>query len=122
MLEPVGPDRPLTEADRRAGVVWDRQVHFGVHDDGPVLRVEANGDVFHLETTQEDLSAELIGLIYRQRWQIELFFKWRKMNLNCRHWLAESREGVESQNAISHLRSRFGSKNDPSTYPAEHYC
>ena len=100
VLEPVGPDRPLTEADRRAGVIWDRQVRFGVHGDGPVLRVvrvEANGDVFHLVTTREDLSAELIGLIYRQRWQIELFFKWIKMILNCRHWLAESPEGVEIQ-------------------------
>ena len=26
VFEPVGPERPLTEPDRRAGVVWDRQV------------------------------------------------------------------------------------------------
>ena len=100
ILEPVGPERPLTEADRRAGVVWDRLVRFGVHGDGPVfrvVRVEANGDVFHLVTTREDLSAELIGLIYRQRWQIELFFKWIKTILNCRHWLAESPAGVQIQ-------------------------
>jgi hypothetical protein len=100
VFEPVGPERPLTEADRRAGVVWDRQVRLGVHGDGPVLRVvrvEANGDVFHLVTTREDLSAALIGLIYRQRWQIELFFKWIKTILNCRHWLAESPAGVRTQ-------------------------
>jgi len=100
VLEPVGPDRALSEADRRAGVVWDRQVRFGVQGDGPVLRVvrvEANGDVFHLVTTREDLPAELIGLIYRQRWQIELFFKWIKTILNCRHWLAESPAGVQIQ-------------------------
>jgi hypothetical protein len=100
ILEPVGPDRPLSQADRRAGVVWDRLVRFGVHGDGPVFRVvrlEANGDVFHLVTTREDLSAELIGLIYRQRWQIELFFKWIKTILNCRHWLAESPAGVQIQ-------------------------
>jgi hypothetical protein len=100
VLEALGPDRPLTQEDRRAGVVWDRQVRFGVHGEGPVLRVvrvEANGEVFHLVTTREDLSAEMIGLIYRQRWQIELYFKWIKMILNCRHWLAESPEGVEIQ-------------------------
>ncbi len=100
VLTPVGPDRPLREEDRRAGVVWDRLVRFGVHGDGPVfrvVRVEANGDIFHLVTTREDLSAEMIGLIYRQRWQIELYFKWIKMILNCRHWLAESPEGVEIQ-------------------------
>jgi hypothetical protein len=100
VLEPVAPERPLTEQDRRAGVVWDRKVRFGAHGDGPVLRVvrvEANGDVFQLVPTREDLPAELIGLIYRQRWQIELFFKWIKMILNCRHWLAESPQGVEIQ-------------------------
>ena len=100
VFEQVGPERPLTEEDRRAGVVWDRQVRFGVHGDGPVfrvVRVEANGDVFHLVTTREDLSAELISLIYRQRWQIELFFKWIKLILNCRHWLAESPAGVKIQ-------------------------
>jgi hypothetical protein len=100
ILEPVGPERPLTEEDRQAGVVWDRQVRLGVHGDGPVMRVvrvEANGDVFQLVTTREDLSAALISLIYRQRWQIELFFKWIKTILNCRHWLAESPAGVQMQ-------------------------
>ena len=58
---------------------------------------ESGSDVFHLITTREDLSAELIGLIYRQRWQIELFFKWIKTILNCRHWLAESPAGVTIQ-------------------------
>lgn len=100
IMERVSPDRPLSLADREAGVVWDRMVRLGVHGQGPVLRVvciEANGEIFHLVTQREDLSAELIGLIYRQRWQIELFFKWIKTILNCRHWLAESPEGVEIQ-------------------------
>jgi hypothetical protein len=100
ILAPVGPDRALTQADRRAGVLWDRLVRFGLHGDGPVfrvVRVEANGDLFQFVTTREDLSAELIGLIYRQRWQIELFFKWIKTILNCRHWLAESPAGVQIQ-------------------------
>jgi IS4 transposase len=38
-----------------------------------------------------------VGLIYRQRWQIELFFKSIKTIFNCRHWLAESPAGVEIQ-------------------------
>ena len=28
--------------------------------------------------------------IYKQRWTIELFFRWLKCLLPCRHWLAES--------------------------------
>jgi hypothetical protein len=47
--------------------------------------------------SREDLPAELIGLIYRYRWQIELFFKWFKMILGNRHWLAESPRGVAIQ-------------------------
>jgi hypothetical protein len=100
VLESAGPERALTALDRQAGVVWDRSVRLGQAAHGPlfrVVRVEANGDVFQLVTTREDLSAELIGLIYRQRWQIELFFKWIKTILNCRHWLAESPAGVTIQ-------------------------
>lgn len=100
ILEPVEPERPLSAVDRKAGVVWDRIVRLGVHGEGPVLRVvrvEANGEVFHLVTSRQDLEAELIGLIYRQRWQIELFFKWIKTILNGRHWMAESARGVEMQ-------------------------
>ncbi len=42
-------------------------------------------------------SAELIALIYRYRWRIELFFKWLQCILGCRHWLAESPRGVALQ-------------------------
>jgi IS4 transposase len=31
------------------------------------------------------------------RWTIELFFRWLKFLLSCRHWLAESRNGVAIQ-------------------------
>jgi hypothetical protein len=99
-LEPVGPQRELSVQDRQAGVVWDRQMHLGVRGKGPVarvVRVESGGRVFLLVTTRQDLSAELIGLVYRQRWQIELFFKWIKTILNCRHWLAESPAGATIQ-------------------------
>lgn len=30
---------------------------------------------------------------YRQRWKIELFFRWLKCLVPCRHWLAESERG-----------------------------
>lgn len=99
-LEPTGPARELTPADHQAGVVWDQPMRLGNTGKGPVfrvVRVEAGGQVFLLVTTREDLPAELIGLIYRQRWDIELFFKWIKTILNCRHWLAESSAGATIQ-------------------------
>ena len=97
---PLEPPRPLSGADRAAGVVQDVKVRLGGEPDGPVgrlVRVEADGHVFLLFTDREDLAAELVALIYRYRWQIELFFKWIKCILGCRHWLAESPEGVTIQ-------------------------
>jgi len=93
-------ERALTPEDRAAGVGWDRVVRLGVHGQGPLVRVvcvKAGGRTFHLATSRDDLPAELIGLIYRQRWTIELFFKWIKTILNCRHWFAQSPRGVAFQ-------------------------
>ncbi len=49
------------------------------------------------DKSQKELSAELIALIDRYRWRIELFFKWLKCILGCRHWLAHSPRGVAVQ-------------------------
>ena len=100
VLERLEPARTLSQADRQAGVVEDVKVRLGIEPDGPVgrlVRVEADGHTFLLFTDREDLEAELVALIYRYRWQIELFFKWIKCVLGCRHWLAESQEGVTLQ-------------------------
>jgi hypothetical protein len=97
---PLGPARSLSPRDAAAGVVSDRRERLGVREGGPVVRVvelQAAGKAFVLITSREDLPAEIIGLIYRYRWQIELFFKWFKTILGCRHWLAESPRGVALQ-------------------------
>src|SRR5438093_1416451 len=73
---------------------------FGPDPDGPegrLVRVEAEGHTFLLFTNLQDLAAELVALIYRYRWQIELFFKWIKCVLGCRHWMAESLQGMTLQ-------------------------
>jgi hypothetical protein len=100
VLERLATARVLSPADRQAGVVEDVQVRLGSAPDGPVgrlVRVEADGHTFLLFTDREDLAPELVALIYRYRWQIELFFKWIKCILGCRHWLAESQAGVTLQ-------------------------
>lgn len=93
----LGPERDLSDADRKAGVTSDRLEELGCRGGGPVLRIieiHAEGKVLLLATTRMDLPAHLIGLIYRYRWQIELFFKWFKTMLPCKHWIAESPAGV----------------------------
>ena len=48
-------------------------------------------------TNRLDLSALTIAAIYKQRWQIELFFKWLKQNLNIQHFFGNSLNAVKSQ-------------------------
>ncbi len=50
-----------------------------------------------LATDRLDLTAELIALLFKYRWQVELFFKWLKCVLGCRHLVAESENGVRIQ-------------------------
>ncbi len=87
VFTPLESPRVLSEADRQAGVVEDVKIRLGSDFDAPegrLVRVEADGHTFLLFTNLQDLTAELIALIYRYRWQIELFFKWIKCVLGCR--------------------------------------
>ena len=38
-----------------------------------------------------------VAHIYKQRWQIELFFKWLKQNLSIKHFFGNSINAVKSQ-------------------------
>ena len=44
-----------------------------------------------------DLSAKTIAAIYKERWQIEPFFKWIKQNLKIKTLLGTSRNAVLTQ-------------------------
>lgn len=50
-----------------------------------------------LATSELQLDAELVALAYKCRWAIELFFRWFKCILGCRHLLAHSENGVAIQ-------------------------
>lgn len=47
--------------------------------------------------TQPDITAATIAAAYRQRWQIELFFKWLKTFARMDHLLSTSRNGITFQ-------------------------
>jgi hypothetical protein len=92
-------EMPLTDADRAVGVTWQGRVKLGEKWEGEPIRlvkVEVDGKTLMLVTDLE-IKAELIALIYRYRWQVELFFKWLKSILGCRHLMAESPDGVAIQ-------------------------
>lgn len=48
----------------------------------------------YMLTTLLELDASVIGLIYRNRWQIELFFRWLKSYAHFDHLISHNREGV----------------------------
>lgn len=68
-----------------------REVQIIAHD----------GKVLRLITNDLDASAEEIADLYKQRWQIELFFRWVKQNLKIRKFVGTSENAVRIQIAIA---------------------
>jgi hypothetical protein len=108
----VQQEQPLSAAARAAGVLsdcWIRRLSTEHHQ--PLLpspwrivqvatdRLQPDGTptVVVLVTNRLDLAAELVALAYRYRWAVELFFRWLKCILGCRHLLSQSENGVQLQ-------------------------
>jgi hypothetical protein len=101
-------ERTLTTEDLEAGVVSDRVGvlpgsaggRTGPPPKQALREVIVNGDdgkPLRLLTNLMDLPARLIAALYRQRWQIELFFRWLKVWAGFRHLYSHSRSGVTFQ-------------------------
>jgi hypothetical protein len=105
-------ERPLTEEAKAAGVVSDVVVkRLGTDHHKNVVKqpvrivkvqtdkLDANGkpNVLVLVTNLLDLPADLVALGYKHRWAVELFFRWLKCILGCRHLLANNKNGLEIQ-------------------------
>ena len=66
----------------------------------PVREIEvriSTGKTIRILTNDLDAPASEIADLYKQRWQIELFFKWIKQNLKIRHFLGTSENAVRIQ-------------------------
>ena len=113
-------ERPLDAAARQAGVVRDVVVgRLGTehHKDAigqPVRlvwvrtgRTRDNGqpEVLLLCSDRLDLDAELVALGYKYRWWIELFFRWLKCILGCRHLLSTDQGGLTIQIYVALIAS-----------------
>jgi len=53
--------------------------------------------ILRIATNLLDVPAEIIADLYRHRWTIELFFRFFKHVLGCRHLLSTARTGIEIQ-------------------------
>jgi hypothetical protein len=93
----------LTEADVEARVIKQALVRLGARHTDKLYRVvwvdTPTAGVLRLVTrlSCQECPAALVAGLYRQRWQIESFFKWLKVLFKCRSWLAESDRGVTLQ-------------------------
>ncbi len=55
------------------------------------------GITYHFLTNSKKLRASEVAAIYKERWQIELFFKWIKQNLKVKTFLGTSANAVLTQ-------------------------
>lgn len=100
----VHKELPLSEQDRAAGVISDRIGRLDGSNDSPAPKALLR-EVIILDPNQPDcpvrllislldVEAHIIGVIYRQRWQIELFFRWLKVHAHFEHLISHSNNGV----------------------------
>lgn len=115
-------ERPLSEAAKAAGIVFDGTVRLGASSkadaqpDHPIRLVlikttphvkrgkyrggsagPPSDGLLRIATDLLDVPAEIIGLIFQYRWTVELFFRFFKHLLGCRHLLSHSQNGIEIQ-------------------------
>ena len=57
--------------------------------------------ILRIATNLPDVPAEIIALIYQHRFTIELFFRFFKHVLGCRHLLSDDRRGIEIQTYLA---------------------
>jgi len=118
----VQEERLLSDGATQAGVIRDAVVRMGLNSkpqDKPdhlirIVVIEAephekrggrrgktagpgNKGTIVIATNLLDVPAEIIALIYQYRWAIEVFFRFFKQMLGCRHLISHKAEGIQIQ-------------------------
>ncbi len=115
-------DRALSKEDREAGVISDQIVRMGLHSrkeaqpDHPIRLVcvkitphkkrgKTNGGTtgpgsdgtLRIATDLLDPPMQVISFLYEYRWTLEVFIRFFKQILGCRHLLSTKPQGIEIQ-------------------------
>ena len=113
-------ERPLTDDAVAAGIVLDQTVRLGGDPKTqkqlsvPVRLIAIQctphkkryktghggpeqGETLLIATDRFDLEADVIALIFKHRWAVEIFFRFFKHVLGCRHLISHNRNGIELQ-------------------------
>ncbi|MBW2090434.1 MAG: transposase, partial [Deltaproteobacteria bacterium] len=91
------------EIDPDSNIFYDAVVVLGtpgVNQTQKPVRVvgyTVNNVKYWVATSRYDLKAEQIALIYKLRWDIEIFFGWWKRHLRVYHLIARSQYGLMVQ-------------------------
>jgi Transposase DDE domain len=121
-LKLIVEERAVSPEAEAAGILCDSVVDIGVNskpDARPTHRVRViqvkcephtkrggrkggtagspSDGVLRIATNLLDVPAEIIADIYKHRWTIELFFRFFKHVLGCRHLLSTHQRGIEIQ-------------------------
>jgi hypothetical protein len=60
-----------------------------------IAKEKENSEMFYFLTNSKTLTTKEVADIYKQRWEIEVFFKFIKQNLNFSHLLSRNINGVK---------------------------
>ncbi len=115
----VAQERAVSAQGQAVGIVRDRLIQLGTGScrdalAGPVRVIEVQctphpkrahtgrggpeqSETLALATDLMDVEADVIALIFQYRWTIEIFFRFYKHILGCRHLLSYKRNGIELQ-------------------------
>ena len=118
-LYKVNEDKTLTDKAVKEGIVFDKTVNLGGDPKRVILnnvRIVAvkckpsgrkyhekgrggpkQGQVLLIVTDRFDLEPETIAAIYKHRWTIEIYFRFFKHILGCRHLISHNKNGIEIQ-------------------------
>jgi len=111
-------EKTLSADAQAAGILFDRIVRLGgdtKQDLGEPVRLVAvkctphkkrykigrggpeQGEFLLIATNLLDAEPEVVGLIFKQRWSIEIFIRFFKHLLGCRYLLSHCQNGIELQ-------------------------
>lgn len=92
--------------DRKRGIIYDQTImlnnYYASKDYPEKLRIikfkdEQSGLTLVFLTNNFQLTATDISLLYKSRWDIELFFKWIKQHLKIKSFWGQSENAVKTQ-------------------------
>lgn len=112
-------NKELTDKAVKEGIVFDKAVELGGETAETKLKnirivaVKCNpkfrpsrtggrggpkqGQILLIATDRFDLEPETIAAIYKHRWTIEIYFRFFKHVLGCRHVISHNKNGIEIQ-------------------------